>query len=334
MKLILDTNIYLSELGLQNPSGSVFRFLLKKSGQCLTVHKVIERELQINLSRTLNKWSHEVRENHRRLLGLLGKLKDIVLPSDGEIGAFALDYIKKLDVECEIVNPQAKDFEQALEMVLNGVPPNGEKNQQFKDSLIWISMVRMLADGDVVFVSGDGAFFERDKPILRQELTDQIKDKPYRLTAFHSLKDYLKSRNADLKIDVSQSLKNVIDYRWPAIQGFLGSKGWEPSGVFQPGVDGVYATEKADEIFVEYSGSLPCREGATTGRLQLSGSYVAKIDRSTIVRHSFGDQILFKTTDSGEIRMGEIIFGSAHGVSGHKDIFWQQRHRIDFEQCR
>jgi len=46
----------------------------------------------------------------------------------------------------------------ALEMVDARMPPNGEKNQQFKDSAIWQAVLALSSDYRVHLVTNDRAF--------------------------------------------------------------------------------------------------------------------------------------------------------------------------------
>src|SRR5207249_2739195 len=64
----------------------------------------------------------------------------------------------------------------ALDRVNSETPPNGPKNQQFKDSLIWEAALDLATRGTVRLITADGGFFEQRSTangalatVLRQE---------------------------------------------------------------------------------------------------------------------------------------------------------------------
>jgi hypothetical protein len=85
-------------------------------------------------------------------------------------------------------------FEQAqsaLRRVLDKVPPNGEKNQQYKDTLIWLAVLELASDYDVLFVSTDKAFFANRDPSkgLAVELLADVAEAELSVIAVASLGD-------------------------------------------------------------------------------------------------------------------------------------------------
>src|SRR5207253_7590318 len=77
----------------------------------------------------------------------------------------------------------------ALNMVNLELPPNSLKNQQFKDSAIWQSLLELSRAFDVFFVTGDKGFFAGRDPKngLADNLQSDCQRVGGRIVAFHEL---------------------------------------------------------------------------------------------------------------------------------------------------
>ena len=82
MYVIFDSNIWISELGLNSTMGAAVRFFVKYKGATVVVPEVIRLETERNLKAALTKYVGELDKNHRQLLAVFGKLKELVLPDE------------------------------------------------------------------------------------------------------------------------------------------------------------------------------------------------------------------------------------------------------------
>lgn len=87
------------------------------------------------------------------------------------------------------------EVRRALARVNAEAPPNGPKNQQMKDSLLWEACVTLTNDHRVIFVTGDNAFYSGRQPKngLAQNLALEPSIKDGRLQVFPSLEDAMRS---------------------------------------------------------------------------------------------------------------------------------------------
>jgi hypothetical protein len=87
------------------------------------------------------------------------------------------------------------DVRRALARVNAEAPPNGPKNQQMKDSLLWEACVTLANDYRVIFVTGDKDFYSgrQSKNGLAQNLALEPSVKDGRLQVFPSLEDAIGS---------------------------------------------------------------------------------------------------------------------------------------------
>jgi hypothetical protein len=79
MIVVCDTNVWLSELGLRSGAGSALRFYLKHQGARLALPEVVRLEVVHNLRARLLGHIDRISREHRQLLTVFGRLKEVVL---------------------------------------------------------------------------------------------------------------------------------------------------------------------------------------------------------------------------------------------------------------
>ncbi len=152
MNIIFDSNIWIEELGLNSGAASAAKFFIKKKNIQVVLPEVVELEVTKNLNDKLNTFISLINNNYRQLLTVFGELKSIKLPKEEEVK----EKIKKIFTESNlnIIN-YPFTFESAKDSFLktiNKVPPS-DKQQQFKDGVLWADCVVFLKKNDLIFVT-------------------------------------------------------------------------------------------------------------------------------------------------------------------------------------
>ena len=75
MLIIFDTNVWLSELALNSPSGAAVRFYVQQHGATVVIPEVVRLELERNLTRMLGELAERIRSSHKQLLAVFGNLR-------------------------------------------------------------------------------------------------------------------------------------------------------------------------------------------------------------------------------------------------------------------
>ena len=99
MIIIFDTNIWLSELGLNSAKGAATRLFVKNKGAKVVLPEVVRLEAEINFKNQLSKYIDAIETNYRQLLCIFGKLKEIVLPSAEDINQKVESIFSKSQLE-------------------------------------------------------------------------------------------------------------------------------------------------------------------------------------------------------------------------------------------
>jgi len=162
--VVIDTNIWRSELLLKTPLGVSFVYTLGRQQGRLGLPEVVERELKkqiveagLEAVEQNNKWS-------RIATTLTGSP---FFPLSHSAGDFEQIVEKRLDELTPVLLRVPFTLEHAraaLDMVNAKVPPNA-KNQQFKDSAIWQAVLHLSQEYAVHLVTNDRAFLaNREDP--------------------------------------------------------------------------------------------------------------------------------------------------------------------------
>lgn len=163
--VVIDTCIWRSEWLLRTAQGAALLFSLRQSNGVLGMPEVIEREIVKHTVATGTECIKKIDSNFH-LLGVLVGTTAYKLPTIEQLQTHAmsrLDELRSLFVPVPFTLEHAKS---ALDRVNSGLPPNGPKNQQFKDSAIWEAIIHLARSYRVYFLTTDNTFFkDPEKPI-------------------------------------------------------------------------------------------------------------------------------------------------------------------------
>lgn len=161
---VLDSNQWIEHQLLRSSHGAALLYALERHDAALGVPEVVERELKTHFRRANDKALSMIATATDTLLKLHGKVPNPAYPSTESAIAAVDDRLAELSgvVVRQRITPEHR--EAATDMVFDKLPPNGEKDQQYKDCLLW-QAVRQLAESyDVAFVTRDRGFYASRKP--------------------------------------------------------------------------------------------------------------------------------------------------------------------------
>jgi hypothetical protein len=102
----------------------------------------------------------------------------------------------------------------ALSRVNSELPPNGPKNQHFKDSAIWEALLGLAKTHKVHFVTSDKGFFQNREPSkgLAANLLSEVDDKSLDIRVYHEkIEDCLNVLKSETPSLDKKALGNAID---------------------------------------------------------------------------------------------------------------------------
>lgn len=162
---VVDTSVWRKEPLLKTPLGLAFVYELSRRGGVLGLPEVVELELKATLVEA-GRDAAAAASGHLHTLHTITDDPFLVtpLPNEDKLRQKVEERLTQLDpllVREPFTVEQAKA---ALAMVNAKVPPNGEKNQQFKDSAIWQAVLVLSLRYSTALITTDNAFFRNRDP--------------------------------------------------------------------------------------------------------------------------------------------------------------------------
>jgi hypothetical protein len=156
--IVIDTNIWRSDLLLKTPVGVSLVYALGRQGGFIGLPEVVERELSQQVLEAGIKAVGNLREFSWTIDTLTGSSFAASLPTQIELENIVAARIAELDSILVRVPFTLEHAKAALDMVSAKLPPNGPKNQQFKDSAIWQAVLALSGEYTVHLITNDRGF--------------------------------------------------------------------------------------------------------------------------------------------------------------------------------
>lgn len=334
MIIIFDTNIWISELGLNSTKGSATRFFIKQKKAKIALPEVIRLETISNVKDILITYISRIETNYRQLLTVFGKLKEIVLPNEDEIIEKAENLVSDTGLEVIEIPFSLESSKQSLSKIIEKLPPS-DKSQQFKDGVIWADCVNLLKQDEVYLVTGDKAFYQ-DREYnkgLSENLKAEISDFPNRLRIFSNLSDLLKEIKSSFHIDQDSLAEKYFATNSKSIEGIALRNDYIIEMPPKVTVSS-FVTEDPTKVIIEYEIIYKCTDSSNKGRsnatLKALGDGMYYTDTKEFQNlKSLGEELHFKD-ELGEDKVVKNVVLRAGGiVIGHKEINHNIKFKID-----
>jgi hypothetical protein len=221
--------------------------------------EVIRLEVEHHLRAEINKIKERIYDDHQRLLGMVGKLNELILPDDARINDVVANFISSLEFDLVETSLTLEAARSSFLRTIDKITAS-HNDQQFKDGVIWSDCLTLAQTDDVTLVTNDKAFYQDGdiKNGLSLRLLSETTGLPHHIKVVGSLGALMVDIRA--RVDVSDEL--LVS----AITGILDRLGFTRAG--DPVVTKTfYATEKRSILFVEFRLDFPCEDASQAGRV-------------------------------------------------------------------
>lgn len=325
MYIVLDSNIWISEWGLNTSKGAATRFYIKQKQAKLALPEVIKEEVERKLYNLLSTYSKDIQKKHRLLLTVFGQLKEVVLPSEDVIEAKANSVFDEVKVEIHQIPFTIESAKSSLLKIYDKQPPNSDKNQQFKDGVIWADCMNLLEKEDVILVTTDQGFF-RDKNYkngLAVNLKDESKTFVNDFKIYSSLTELLEEIKSDIVIDNNALVSQFTETIKESMNSILERNGFSISSGATVHIS-PFVTEDPDKLFIEFKIHFECtdtrEEGRTDGNLLLKGDGYYALEKAEFLElRNRGEELSFDD-GSEERKIINNFFYAGNIVIGHRNV--------------
>jgi len=331
--IVLDTNIWLSELALMSPVGCAFSHYITVSGIKIGLPEVVEEEVKYNFRKNLFEYREHIEKDYKRMLAIFGKMKALVLPSDEDIerkvsGIFDFHRDRLVRIPFDLTSARS-----SLDKLIKKEPPNSENNQQFKDGVIWANCMELAKENDVLLVTKDKAFY-KDRTYergLADNLAEEAQRLHYKVTIFTELAGLLGEIRSDVSLKEDRIIELIekethdqvmkIAERLEFDVGKLASKEFA-----------VFATTDPKEVSVKFSLRYGLENKGIERRVdahaESKGEFLLDIGSYNIREFINHGEFISWLNENGELNERQNYYGHMNLVMGHKTIAHQVSYKL------
>ncbi|MCW8876734.1 MAG: PIN domain-containing protein [Kangiellaceae bacterium] len=195
--VIIDTNIWVQHTRLlSSPLGSALASNIKRCGFALAIPEIVNKEVNKHILKDGQSALDKIKGAYKTIEMLIGERDDYRLPERDKFTTIFPKRLAELDIECLSLPTSLENYVGATERVMNELPPNGPKNQQYKDSLIWEAVLELGKIANVHLITRDKAFFKEKTPKKGiDESLLKTHSSQYTINVYSDEKDFLRVNN-------------------------------------------------------------------------------------------------------------------------------------------
>lgn len=204
MDVVLDTNIFMSDWKMQGHEFKVLFDYAMKTGSRIVVPRIVQSELLAHYERKLVEQGKALEDALNGLDRML--VKGITTKPVINIPQAVHDYLESFSRRFGAIFSQT-DYKpeylpEAVKRACYRIPPCSEKGEEFRDTLLWLSVLDYAQDSDqksVVFISKNiREFGDKDnKSDLHKTLKQEANNRNIAIQYFPNLSEFIKSASSD-----------------------------------------------------------------------------------------------------------------------------------------
>lgn len=333
MIVVFDTNIWLQHLYLRSSAGAAARFYIAHKNARVALPEVIRLEVEHHLRKDISSYIAKIKDSHERLLAMFGSLKEIVLPTETEIEKKISEAFSSLGVKFIEVPFSFASARSSFLKTINKIPPS-DKDQQFKDGVLWADCLSLLNEDDVALVTEDKAFYENREYSkgLAVALRAECPSSARRLILISRLSDLLQEIRSQITID-SKALVDALIKHSDGHFGVLERNAFQLAEPTQVATE-LFITENPKVLFFEFKITFRCIDisGANRGdgSFEVQGDGLYNSAEGSFPRLAQLDsKLTFRNEQGEENEYRDLVMRIGPLVLGHKEVVHTLRYKLD-----
>lgn len=137
MFILFDSNVWISQVGLQSEVGAAVRHFAKRHGAIVAIPEIVKLEVEEKLTKSLFNLRKTAENSYRQLLPYMSELQPIPLPSEEDLRKTVENIIPTFDIPTRHLPFNGDVARSSLMKVIRKIPPSAEKREEFCDGVIW-----------------------------------------------------------------------------------------------------------------------------------------------------------------------------------------------------
>jgi hypothetical protein len=335
--VIVDTNELLSSYLLNSAMGAALLFEIQQQNGKLGWPEVIEDEIRKHAILKAMEAVKRVGDELRVLEALLGSRPDPKLASKEEVDSAISRRIGDLAPLLLRVPFTLEHAKAALRRVNDETPPNGHKNQQFKDSAIWEAILELAVTHRVHFVTHDNGFYQGRDPKngLAKELANERDRARFEIHVYLELASCVEAlRTASPPFDVAGVVAALDAPLRIVLSTVAGERDFALGEITKPSVS-AFITERLGILAIKYdivySGIDTSSQQLPRTEVLIRASGNARFDRSSGTASDVQlGHVEFQYLDAeGEHKRANVHVVSGGATFGERRVQYRLEHAID-----
>jgi hypothetical protein len=144
---------------LRHELGAALLFAVRDTATVfIGLPSVVKDEILVHLIEKYQKAQQALDKASGEIRQIFGRSQDVEPRTDDEVRQAFEFRLQELRPHLEVIDCIEQDMLEAGRMVLAYRPPSTRASQQYRDSVLWRSVLRMAAANRVLFVTNDGGF--------------------------------------------------------------------------------------------------------------------------------------------------------------------------------
>ena len=221
MNVILDTNIFRSDITLRSKEFTILLDYLSKTESKLMIPQIILDEIKGLFKRTLIERITELKKNINNINLILTDNNSHINVKDYDVDFETSEYenflINKLKINKNNIIPYNNEFLPEISMrAINRQKPSGDKGQGFRDTMIWLTIkehCKKSYEKQISFISNNtDDFGNSDKNNLHESLIDECEKEKIKINYFKSIKEFIETHSVKIEFINDKWIKDNLDY--------------------------------------------------------------------------------------------------------------------------
>lgn len=222
MDVVLDTNIFRSDILLRSKDFEILLDYLMKTESSIKLPQVIFDEILGVYKRTLKDRQSELEKVVKNInLSLSDAEKQVaisVIDIEGEVDNYSRFIRKKLKIHDRQIIPYNNDFlPEISHRLIERHKPANDKGYGFRDTLIWLTLkdiCKKCHEKQIVFISDNsGDFSDTSKKNLHESLVAECQADGVKVNYYRSLKDFIDKHSNRIDFINDQWVTENIDFQ-------------------------------------------------------------------------------------------------------------------------
>ena len=148
MFISLDSNVWISQVGLQSKDGAAVRHFAKRHGAIVAIPEIVKLEVKEKLTKSLLHLRQTAENGYRQLLPYMRERQPIHLPSEEDLRKAVENIIPTFEIPTRHLPCNVDVARSSMMKVIRKIPPAADKKEEFRDGVIGAHCLELLDEGD------------------------------------------------------------------------------------------------------------------------------------------------------------------------------------------